>query len=106
MHYSLRELLDQRMHIRILKSVPLLKELPDNKLEVLVNVLQTRHYDEGSYIIKQGEEGNEFYIIKEGVVGFCSYYKLLKKSAIETYIILILPHRQLSLGQVNREKRL
>ncbi len=64
---SLRDVMDLQMHVRILKSVPLLKDLTDRNLEVIANALISERYEVGSSIIRQGEEGDSFYIIKDGV---------------------------------------
>ena len=56
------------MHVRILRSVPLLKDLSDKKLELMANALESRRYEDGEYIIRQGTDGDEFFIVKDGTV--------------------------------------
>lgn len=63
-----QEVLAKRMRIRILQSVPLLSKLPDNKLVKLSSVMRVQSFNDGAYIIRQGEEGSRFYIINEGEV--------------------------------------
>lgn len=65
---SVQEVLAKRMRVRILQSVPLLAKLPENKLIKLSNVMRVQSFNDGQYIIKQGEEGSRFYIINEGEV--------------------------------------
>ena len=64
---SCREVLSRRMRIRIL-CVPLLSELPENKLNSLCDVMRAQSFEDGTYIIEQGDEGSRFYIINEGEV--------------------------------------
>jgi cGMP-dependent protein kinase len=63
-----QEVLAKKMRIRILQSVPLLAKLPESKLEKLSNVMRVQAFNDGAYIIRQGEEGSRFYIINEGEV--------------------------------------
>ncbi|XP_069482666.1 cGMP-dependent protein kinase 2 isoform X2 [Ambystoma mexicanum] len=51
----------------LLRSVPLLKDLPEDKLTRIADCLE-EYYDKGDYIIRQGEEGNTFFIIARGQV--------------------------------------
>lgn len=65
---SVQDVLAKRMRIRILQSVPLLQKLPDAKLSKLASVMRVQSFNDGAYIIRQGEEGSRFYIINEGEV--------------------------------------
>ncbi|KAM6953974.1 cGMP-dependent protein kinase 2-like [Aplochiton taeniatus] len=51
-----------------LRSVSLLANLPEDKLAKIVDCLEVEYYDRGEYIIREGEEGNTFYIIAKGKV--------------------------------------
>nr|XP_033795940.1 cGMP-dependent protein kinase 2 isoform X1 [Geotrypetes seraphini] len=51
-----------------LHSVSLLKDLPEEKLAKIVDCLEVDYYDKGDYIIREGEEGNTFFIIAKGKV--------------------------------------
>uniref|UniRef100_A0A1A8V565 Protein kinase, cGMP-dependent, type II n=1 Tax=Nothobranchius furzeri TaxID=105023 RepID=A0A1A8V565_NOTFU len=51
-----------------LRSVSLLADLPDDKLSKIVDCLEVEYYDNGEYVIRQGEEGSTFYIIAQGKV--------------------------------------
>lgn len=53
--------------ISLLKEVPLLSNLTEEQLSSLVQMLQVVEYKDGEYIIKKGEQGTKFYIIKSGV---------------------------------------
>lgn len=65
---NIQDVLAKRMRIRILQSVPLLSKLSEKKLLKLSSVMKVQSFNDGSYIIKQGEEGSRFYIINEGEV--------------------------------------
>ncbi|XP_020911270.1 cGMP-dependent protein kinase 1 [Exaiptasia diaphana] len=56
----------QAEHIAFLKSVPLLKNLPNQDLSKLADVLDVDFYHAGDYIIREGERGDTFYIISRG----------------------------------------
>ncbi|XP_076831412.1 cGMP-dependent protein kinase 2 isoform X2 [Brachyhypopomus gauderio] len=51
-----------------LRSVSLLKDLPEEKLAKIVDCLEIDYFDKGEYIIREGEEGNTFFIIAKGEV--------------------------------------
>ncbi|KAG9480562.1 hypothetical protein GDO78_012177 [Eleutherodactylus coqui] len=51
-----------------LRSVFLLKKLPEDKLMKIADCLELEHYEKGDYIIRQGEEGSTFFIIAKGKV--------------------------------------
>ena len=63
-----QSLLSRMMRIRILKSVPLLSRLTENELDILADAMRVQLFDEGDYVIRQGERGTRFYIINEGEV--------------------------------------
>ena len=65
---SAQEILSRRMRIRVLQCVPLLSKLPETKLIKLCGVMRAQTFQDGTYIIKQGDEGSRFYIINEGEV--------------------------------------
>lgn len=64
----LQEILQNNMRLRILHSVPLLSGLTAEELSGVAKALFVQSYTDGTYIIKQGEQGNQFYIINEGEV--------------------------------------
>jgi len=65
---TVQDVLAKRMRTRILQSVPLLSKLPEGKLVKLAGVMRVQSFQNGAYIIRQGEEGSRFYIINEGEV--------------------------------------
>ncbi|XP_049592051.1 cGMP-dependent protein kinase 2 isoform X2 [Syngnathus scovelli] len=55
-------------YFRFLRSVSLLQELPEEKLAKIVDCLEVDYFQKGDYIIREGEEGNTFFIIAKGQV--------------------------------------
>ena len=62
----LRDLIQQQMRMRILKSVPLLSHLDDHVLDKLADAMRIQLFDAGKYVIKEGDKGSRFYIINAG----------------------------------------
>ncbi|NXL66827.1 KGP2 kinase, partial [Chordeiles acutipennis] len=58
----------QEQYRSFLRSVSLLKNLPEDKLTKIMDCLEVEYYDKGDYIIREGEEGNTFFIIAKGKV--------------------------------------
>ncbi|KAM9236690.1 cGMP-dependent protein kinase 2 isoform 1-T1 [Leptosomus discolor] len=58
----------QEQYRNFLRSVSLLKNLPEDKLTKIMDCLEVEHYDKGDYVIREGEEGNTFFIIAKGKV--------------------------------------
>ncbi|XP_021336392.1 cGMP-dependent protein kinase 2 isoform X1 [Danio rerio] len=55
-------------YFSFLRSVSLLKDLPEEKLAKIIDCLEIDYFDKGEYIIREGEEGNTFFIIAKGEV--------------------------------------
>ncbi|XP_047458880.1 cGMP-dependent protein kinase 2 [Mugil cephalus] len=55
-------------YFSFLRSVSLLQELPEEKLSKIVDCLEVEYFEKGEYIIREGEEGNTFFIISKGEV--------------------------------------
>ncbi|KAF7219758.1 cGMP-dependent protein kinase 2 [Nothobranchius furzeri] len=55
-------------YFSFLRSVSLLHELPEEKLSKIVDCLEVDYFEKGEYIIREGEEGNTFFIISKGEV--------------------------------------
>ncbi|XP_041645913.1 cGMP-dependent protein kinase 2 [Cheilinus undulatus] len=55
-------------YFSFLRSVSLLNGLPEEKLARIVDCLEVDCYEKGEYIIREGEEGNTFFIIANGEV--------------------------------------
>ena len=51
-----------------LKSIPLLQSLSEAQLSKLSGRLETREYDDGDMIIRQGDAGYSFFVIEAGEV--------------------------------------
>ncbi|XP_029496623.1 cGMP-dependent protein kinase 2-like [Oncorhynchus nerka] len=58
----------QEEYFSFLRSVSLLRDLPEEKLSKIVDCLEIDYFDKGEYIIREGEEGNTFFIIAKGEV--------------------------------------
>lgn len=61
-------LLKQQENMAFLKSVPTFKDLPDETLSKIADVLEEVQYRADDYIIRQGGRGDTFYIISKGKV--------------------------------------
>ncbi|XP_031728956.1 cGMP-dependent protein kinase 2 isoform X2 [Anarrhichthys ocellatus] len=55
-------------YFSFLRSVSLLRGLPEEKLAKVVDCLEVDYFEKGEYIIREGEEGNTFFIIAKGEV--------------------------------------
>ncbi|XP_066927301.1 cGMP-dependent protein kinase 1-like [Clytia hemisphaerica] len=58
----------QQEHMDFLLSVPVLKDIPEDSLSKIADVLEETFYEEGEYIIRQGARGDTFFILKKGTV--------------------------------------
>ncbi|XP_014598937.1 PREDICTED: cGMP-dependent protein kinase, isozyme 2 forms cD4/T1/T3A/T3B-like isoform X1 [Polistes canadensis] len=58
----------QAEYTDFLKSVPIFKNLPDEALTKITDVLEETTYNNGDYIIRQGARGDTFFIISKGQV--------------------------------------
>jgi signal-transduction protein with cAMP-binding, CBS, and nucleotidyltransferase domain len=50
------------------RSVPIFKDLPEDTLIKISDVLEECYYQKGDYIIRQGARGDTFFIISKGQV--------------------------------------
>eukprot|EP00605_Chrysophyceae_sp_TOSAG23-4_P002104 GSChrysophyteH1.ASY1.ANO1.2330.1 assembled CDS len=50
----------------MVKAVPFLSQLPCSDRQDLIRLTQITHYSNGEYIIRQGDDGDRFYIILDG----------------------------------------
>ncbi|MCM8537910.1 MAG: cyclic nucleotide-binding domain-containing protein [Lentisphaeraceae bacterium] len=53
-------------YLRLIKSIPLFKELDTSVINLLAGKMKQENFDKGKTIITQGDEGNKFYIVLEG----------------------------------------
>jgi CRP-like cAMP-binding protein len=51
-----------------LQAVPLFKRLGERQLDLLAVKLETRPFAPGEVIVRQGDEGDSFYVVREGLV--------------------------------------
>lgn len=58
----------QTEHMEFIKSVPTFKNLPEESLSKIADVLEETHFNNGEYIIRQGARGDTFFIIAKGKV--------------------------------------
>ncbi|XP_041981950.1 cGMP-dependent protein kinase, isozyme 2 forms cD5/T2 isoform X1 [Aricia agestis] len=61
-------LIRQAEYTDFLKSVPIFKNLPEDTLIKISDVLEETHYQMGDYIVRQGARGDTFFIISKGQV--------------------------------------
>ena len=52
--------------LNVLRSVEILRSLSMRHLQRLADMLQEAHYNDGEAIIRQGETGDQFYVLKKG----------------------------------------
>ena len=52
--------------INIIKSSPLFFELFDEEIDAIIEDCEVMNLEEGDYIFKEGDEGNEIYLILSG----------------------------------------
>lgn len=50
------------------KRVPMMSSLPQNKLVRIADLLEEETYQENDYIVREGEIGTTFFIVKSGQV--------------------------------------
>jgi cAMP-dependent protein kinase regulator len=58
----------RKMYESFLKTVPILSKLLPAEVTRLSDALEPVEYEEGDYIVEQGEDGTYFYIIEQGEV--------------------------------------
>ena len=73
-----------QQNIGFLKRVPLLQSLNSAQLSTLADALVPATFHDKECIVKQGEEGNVFYIVTEGMVRVVKRMKVTTTSATET----------------------
>lgn len=61
-------LIRQAEYKDFLKSVPIFKNLPEDTLIRICDVLEESYFENGDYIIRQGARGDTFFIINKGTV--------------------------------------
>lgn len=64
----LRDVLDHNMNLRILRSVKLFEKLSESERRKLAASFVLERFKANEVIIRQGDSGKSFYIVKEGTV--------------------------------------
>ncbi len=62
----LHDVLANNLGRQVLRGVPLLKSVSASDVEKIVDAFRLVIFEDGAYMIKQGDSGDTFYIIKEG----------------------------------------
>lgn len=65
---SLQEVSEKSNLIDSLMKVPLFKNFTQNKLNSFINHVEIENYSKGEAIIREGEDGSKFYIVKQGKI--------------------------------------
>lgn len=53
---------------KILSNVPLFAGLPDTQLDDIKNIVVSKYFDKGETVFSEGDPGNGFYVVAEGLV--------------------------------------
>lgn len=67
-HQTVRITRDDSRLIAELKRVDFLHDLTEDEIKVLLPTVQIREYGAGETIVREGDEGDSFYIIRRGIV--------------------------------------
>lgn len=67
---SFQDIILKSIIINTLHNVPLFKNMSQYKLEALSSAVEIKGFKKGEKIITEGEEGNQFFIIKSGNIDF------------------------------------
>ena len=60
---------DQNHRIRsILVTIFMFSSLEGKELETVIGAMEERHYQAGDQVIRQGDDGDELYIVGEGAL--------------------------------------
>ncbi|CAM9369118.1 unnamed protein product, partial [Ectocarpus fasciculatus] len=60
-------MLKREQYMGFLKRVPLLEQLTEMEMSTLADALAEETYNDGDVVFRQGDDGDFFYIVKEGV---------------------------------------
>jgi CRP-like cAMP-binding protein len=69
---------------RIIKEHPFFAELDPELLKLVVGCASNVRFDAGAYIFKEGDEANEFYLIREGKVALELFPPQRKPMIVQT----------------------
>ena len=60
--------IETQLTIDEIAQIPFLNDLPDNELEILLEMLELFHYEENKFIFKEGETQDSMFFMVEGSV--------------------------------------
>lgn len=63
---NIKKVKERNNRINALRSIGIFQYLNDNQLEQIDEAFEEVHFNKGEYIIKEGEVGDRFYILKKG----------------------------------------
>lgn len=67
--FTIQQKVDQSIQqAALLRSIPLFSEMDSVQIEHIGSKLEERHFEQGDFLIQQGEIGDTFYIIESGKV--------------------------------------
>ncbi len=59
-----------KKELEALRKLPSLSSVPENTLKLIAMVSELQHFETGELIIREGECGDDLYILVEGAVDF------------------------------------
>ena len=62
---------EQQCQVNCLRKCPVIANLPEASILLAAQTMKIHQYAAGDTIIRKGDEGNDFFMIKSGTVGFC-----------------------------------
>jgi [calcium/calmodulin-dependent protein kinase] kinase len=80
---------EQFRNLLLVKTVPLIQILPRKERSHILQSLVVREYRDGEYIIRQGEKGEEFFIIQDGAVKVVQQRPSAEKDGPPTEVTLV-----------------
>lgn len=80
---------EQFRNLLLVKTVPLIQILPRKERSHILQSLVVREYRDGEYIIRQGEKGEEFFIIQDGAVKVVQQRPSTEKDGVPTEVTLV-----------------
>jgi CRP-like cAMP-binding protein len=69
-HHHVPHILEHSQVLKYLRKVSVFQDFKKKELDKIVDALDIHHFHEGETVIKKGQPGRSFYMIKQGTVGF------------------------------------